>query len=54
MALGPDPRFVWSRAISFANDSASSRWSEIELVCRGVEGLQKLIRSYCMIKCKTG
>ena len=28
MALGPDPRLVWRRAISSANDSASSRWSE--------------------------
>ena len=28
MALGPDPRFLRSRASSSANDAASSRWSE--------------------------
>ena len=55
MALGPDPRLVWSRASSSANDSASSRSVRgRELGCRGVEVSQKLIRSYRMIKCRIG
>ena len=53
MAFGPDPRLVWSRASSSANEAASSRWSECrELGCRGVEVSQKLIRSDLMFNCK--